>query len=556
MAIKKITALDFGAEFIKLCEVEYISKTKFRVVNFLNIPIPILSLSEADVSKERVIDWDKLGGDLKQKKIEKNFSCEDIILSPQGKDVNTYIISLPFVKKSDIKLLVEREIRRTIAIPADHPQQMSYLKLDEHIKERRKFIDVLVAIASKDAMLNYMDFCENVGLKTKFISIKALSLYSFMKSFYPKEENIAVIDIGSDITTIIIIKNKKLRFMRSMYIAIKEFKTNLMNKLSLTSDEAESMMERFGVGFEEGEDSLEFNRYKKVVLPLRDRFSAELHRSMLYYQERMGIKEKLSHIYICGTGAFLKGIDEALKKRVGIEVSMLSFPDTMELIPEIEKEFKENFLGFVVSLGLACLPQEKEIINLIPKKAKKKVGKKIYFVLTGLLLANLFLLDMNFMKYKKQLNVYNATQNKLKTNLKSYPKDLEKVYQEVSERRRIFEETLNLFYDIQVPQPDWQKFFVTIAKVLDPKILITDFKMEYNKSKWEFDMRGKFSGTYPEAQFVLRKTRLKFEESHSFENIDFEIEKRGDIKLSQKTDYSFTLKGVVKEDILAKRELR
>lgn len=553
MAKKRITAIDFESDRILFCEAEIFPKERLKVNKRHVITIPMLSLPGAEITKEKVIDWDKLTQDLRA--ILKEFSLEFVVLTPPARQINTYVIAMPPVKKAHFAELVRRELEKTIAIPADHPHRLSFLKLGDRIKDGKKVIDVLVAIALQEDMANYLKFCNNLGLRLRMISIRPLALYSLMKNLYPEEANVAIVDIGYDATTIVIIQNGVFRFMRSMYIAIREFQNTLVNKLNLTMEEAEHLLSKNGLDLEGENQDKEYQRYIKALLPVRDRFSAELHRSILYYQERLGHKEKLLRIYLTGRGAYLKGVKQVLKKRLAIDILMLPFPEQLEIAPDIEKDLKESFPLYATALGLITISKEKEKIDLIPKEEKKKLGKKVYLLLSFIIVMSLVFFSTNYNRYRIKIADSKTKEQKLTTAVRSYPADLEQKYQNVEKKKKEYQGTISLFSQIQIPRPNWQDFFFTLANLLDPELLVKELNMEYRQDHWVFTIYGTFSGTFPEAQFILRKTRLKLEESQYFKDINFEIEKKEGLKLSQKAEFNFRLEGSIEEKSFFKKEL-
>jgi len=373
-----------------------------------------------------------------------------------------------------------------------------------------------------------------------------------MENLYPEFKNVVLIDVGSELTSMVVIKDGQLKFARSMYITIGSIVEAVSEENNLPEREVADFISQHGFKIESYPETEEGKKYKRSILKFLDRFRAELQRSILFYQEKFGSGDRVSKIVLTGGGLGVADITEFLKERLKLEIETL--PIAKRLIAG--DDFKSCYSLYASSIGGALISDLKSKFNLAPKVEKDRTGRRIHLEIAVVFLFVYAAIYYLHLGYKNRLSVQKKQLNQIQFEIGSYPGNLEQEYKDVLSKREDFSELEKSFLNLQKPYIEWKGFFTEISNRIDPTMLVVDFWVGFNsEGAMVFQIQGEYEGTYPNAQLVLRKARLSFEESDLFQNIKFEIQRSGKVKIGEIRNYPYTMAGYINSDFLTKREL-
>ena len=192
----------------------------------------------------------------------------------------------------------------------------------------------------------------------------------------------------------------------------------------------------------------------------------------------------------------------------------------------------------------------------MPKVEKDRIGKRIHLEIAVVFLFVYAAMYYLHIGYKNRLSMQKKQLNQIQFEIEGYPENLEQDYNDVLSKKKDFSELEESFLKLQKPYIEWKGFFTEISNLIASDMLVTDFWIGFNsEGAMVFQIQGEYEGTYPDAQLALRKTRLSFEESDLFQNIKFEIQRSGKVKIGEVRSYPYTMAGYISSDFLAKREL-
>ncbi|MDP8253568.1 MAG: pilus assembly protein PilM [Candidatus Kaelpia aquatica] len=552
MKNKKYLSLELSKKNLKIVEIEGSSNGDFKIVYYKNIAIPMLTLPGGEKTKDIVIDWDILLTQFKAEIKDRNYSNSSISLTVPSKDASDAVLTIPIIKGKDIVQFLEREIKKTTVIQEDRNNKIEYLKLGERTVKSGRVQDIFTVLADTDKLNSYLNNFASLGVKPHMFTIKPYTLYSLLQSLYPELNNIVLVDVGNELTSMVIIRDGQLKFARSMYVTIGNIAEVVSQDNNVPEKEIKDFIDQYGFKFESYPETEEGKRYKRSISRFSDKFRAELQRSILFYQEKFGSGDKISKIVLTGGGLEVADITEILKERLKLEVETL--PIAKRLIAD--DDFKSHYSLYASCVGGALISDLKSKFNLAPKVEKARTSKRIYLEIVMVFLFVYATIYYLYLGHKNRFSAQKKQFNQVQFEIDSYPENLEQEYEDVLIKREDSARLRDVFSRLQRPYIGWEGFFTEISNLIDSTMLVVDFWVGFNsEGAMVFQIQGEYEGTYPDAQLVLRKARLSFEESDLFQNIKFEIERSGKVKIGEIRSYSYTMAGYINPDFLTKREL-
>ena len=125
--------------------------------------------------------------------------------------------------------------------------------------------------------------------------------------------NYAMLDIGESRSTLAILKDRKLAFVREISIGGRDLTHSIANMLGKTEEEAEDIKTELRLDSPAENDVPALGAVKALI----DGLCAELQRSFDYYQAQYR-EGAVSHLFMSGGTARMKGLDAFMTGAIGV----------------------------------------------------------------------------------------------------------------------------------------------------------------------------------------------------------------------------------------------
>ncbi|MEN2994325.1 MAG: pilus assembly protein PilM [Thermodesulfovibrio sp.] len=252
-------------------------KKKYELIQW-----EIFELQEGIFGSEGIIESDNLIKTLMKIPSVFNIKNPKVALAISGPTYTAVkIIQVPYINKEEITLNLPLELDKHI------PFSVKEVYYDFHILEQSKdkrLSEILVAVANKQIVNEYINIFEKAGINLVLIDIGSLALYNIYTLNYSDTDTIAVINIGENIINFAISKKNKPLYIRDSTFSI-----------NIDIDKAKD------------EEIREF----------ADEISAEIYRQIEYFKSFMS-EESVKKIYITGfalnSPLFISSIEERLEQ--------------------------------------------------------------------------------------------------------------------------------------------------------------------------------------------------------------------------------------------------
>ncbi len=218
--------------------------------------------------------------------------------------LTTKQMSLPAMPKRDLKEAVRWEMKRdSNADPKD--MVIDYSITGETSQEGAKTLSILAFGAQKGYVEELIKILSAVPIDVMVVDAAPMSLLAAfcINNKVENGVNYALIDVGASNTTLVIVKDGVLRFVRNIPLGGMDMTDAIAERKSLSRTEAEEEKMRHGLSRD--------TNISGPLLEIMDRLSTEISRSFDYYQAQFK-KESIGKGFLSGGSSKLKGVEDYL----------------------------------------------------------------------------------------------------------------------------------------------------------------------------------------------------------------------------------------------------
>ncbi|MBU1164073.1 pilus assembly protein PilM [Patescibacteria group bacterium] len=329
-----------------------ISDFAIRLVNLRKTrsSVSIESFNELKVPAGYIVD-----GEIKD---EENVTklLNKLLLTAQGKKLlKTEVVSvLPetktFIKIITVKKTEKKELPKAIKLELKKhiPINIEEIYLDwQVISENEKTMNVLAGIAPKVIVDSYLNILRKVNLIPLVLEIEAAAISRALIAGDDKAK--IIIDIGAARTGLIVYVHNTIVLTVSLPISGEKVTQEISQTLNIDYQKAEKAKYVCGLDKTRCKGAL-----RKILFNSMDNLVFEIDKAVEFYTTHFPQSEKISQIYLCGGGAYLKKIDKYLSHRIKMEVITGDPLRTIKKDKLKEIKFPVNrSLSYTTAIGLA-----------------------------------------------------------------------------------------------------------------------------------------------------------------------------------------------------------
>ena len=282
------------------------------------------------VVEGEVADHDLLAAEIREFWDSHSFGGKSVVLGVSNQKVIVRLLDFPRMEAEDLKGAIGFEAQDHIPMPLEDAV-LDYLVLGPR-EEGSDYDRVLVVAAQREMIDRYTSALRAAGLRPAGVDVKALSLTRSIlpDPFFGEEGAVLLLDVGSEITNLVITDGGRPLLTRFMPGGLGYFVADVADAANLPADEAEkqALSPRVGLGQEHGggeEEATEADDFDPaLVYDVRrglERAAQALadgvQGSLEHHHSQPGTRE-VSRVLVSGEGALLSGLDEYLGELLGI----------------------------------------------------------------------------------------------------------------------------------------------------------------------------------------------------------------------------------------------
>ncbi len=338
-----IFGLDISSASVKVLQLGK-SNGRIRVDHY-----GIESLPAGAVQEKSINDRDKVAAAIKSAVTKAGIRSQKVCTSISNSIAITKIIKLPnSLTDKEIGLEIELESGKIIPYP------ISDVRLDYTVlgptPNVEGMVNVLVAATKAENVDSISSIIIDAGLTPAIVDIdgyaiaRAFDLVARKLPEQGKDKMIAIFDIGATMSTMNVIDNGDLVFVREQSFGSQQLVDEVQNIYGLTYDEAIQAM-RY--------ETLPKDYYREVLDPFKLSITTQISRACQFFFSA-GEYSTIDYIFLTGGFANTFGMDKVIQDRLQIKTFVANPFDDMVLSTNINKdEFKNLTLRMMKCCGLA-----------------------------------------------------------------------------------------------------------------------------------------------------------------------------------------------------------
>ena len=335
---KPMVGLDIGSSSIKVVQVER-HGTEALLKDF----------GSAELLPEAIVDGEIMDRQLVVETLQNLFESKRIKTRSVASAVSGRAV---IVKKIQMDRMTPEDAREAINWEAEQhvPYDINEVCLDFQILEGNsdpKHMEVLLVAAKREMLVSYSDLIREAGLSPLVLDVDAFAVQNVLSLNYDfaPEEVVAMVDVGSEISNINIVKNGIPLYTQDLSLGGANFVDMVQKTFNLSQAEAEAAVR--------GEEKVEFDM-NNVIREVAEELAMGIERSILYLQTS-GETEQLSRILLTGGGVRIPGLVPYLQERHASPVEVADPLRRVQYDPALfgDKRPEEVAPSLTVGLGLA-----------------------------------------------------------------------------------------------------------------------------------------------------------------------------------------------------------
>ncbi len=340
---KLVVGVDIGSHAVKVCQLQRSDKA-YTVINLGSAILP-----EGAVDDGTLIEPEIVGQAIAE--LFKNLKIKE---KKVGFSISGYSV---IVKKVNLEVMDEEELEEHIKSEAEQyiPFDLDDVYLDfQDLKTNRvgeDRTDVMLVAAKKEVVDDYLEMLEDLKLQPVIVDVDGFALENTYEYNYPKEENVALVDIGASKMNINVIANGISVVARDIVIGSRQLTEQIQSAFDLDFDEAEAL--KLGhIPAEEKQAQIE-----EIFSSTCSQWVLEIKKAIDLYHSN-NPDSPLNRLVLSGGGAKVAGLAKFLEQETEVEVELFNpFINMSVNSKKIDKNYIEN-IGpeMAIATGIAIRP--------------------------------------------------------------------------------------------------------------------------------------------------------------------------------------------------------
>ena len=336
--------MDISSSSIKMVELVDAGKGAVRVEHYCIEPLAKDAVVDGNVANlEAVTDavqraWKRLGTRTK-----------NVALAlPAAAVITKKIVVAAGLREQELELQVETEANQYI------PFALEEVNLDFQVvgpaPSSPDEVEVLIAASRKEKVEDRVAVAEAAGLKALVMDVDSyavqISFDLIKKQFQDdgKDQNVALVDIGANVTNITVLRNDQAVYTREQAFGGAQLTQDIMRQYGMSLEEAEQMKRAGG---------LPENYEAEVLRPFMESAALEIQRAMQFFFTSTPYNS-VDHILLTGGSAVIPGLDEIVSTRTQVNTVIANPFSSMAISPRIQlKRLVTDAPSLMVACGLA-----------------------------------------------------------------------------------------------------------------------------------------------------------------------------------------------------------
>lgn len=332
-----LVGLDIGSRTLKLAEAED-KKKGWNLSKFGMLEITPGLIEEGSIRNPEAVA-DSIRQLFKIHKVKET----NVAISVGGYSTIVKNISVPTMEEDQLQETIHFEAEQYI------PFDINDVRIDFQILGENETnpnqMNVLLVAAKKDMVNDYVNLVQLAGLNPCLIDVDAFALQNIYEiNYHPEGENVALIDIGANKTTLNILKGNHSVFMRDVSLGCQQINLKIVSMTGCSIEEAEHLYST------EDADNLPSKEVLEAVSTMATDWCTEIRRALDFFYSTYH-DDQIRRILLSGGGARIKKFRQLLAVETSSEVEIINPFESIS----VDSGFDTNYLEQIAPQAAICM---------------------------------------------------------------------------------------------------------------------------------------------------------------------------------------------------------
>lgn len=505
---------------------------------------------------------------LKKALSEAGPGAKEVTVAVSGSDLNVSSLPMQNMDRKNLAGALLLEVFSKFNFPTDNTY-CGYEVIElPHLQKENK-IQVISVVARKSLVNRVGMLCRKAKLLPVLVSAAPFALENIVRSVAePDEKEFAVIDVGSESTTICFISDDRLMYSRDINIASNDIDEAITGtydtadgKVEVFPADAGYLKKTYGIPLSgkvlETADGRQIpvDKLSNRMLPVLERLLTEIQRTLSYYKSNYKVSQ-LDRVFLTGGGGKMANLDALVSRGMGAPATVL---DPLEKCAVDYARFDREKIRsdsplLAVAMGLALDQKKKVDLTTADMKMEKQMGpvQRIIIMMSVICLAALAALY----GYQK---MYEAGRRK---DLATFRKSSETLAPSVEKIERLatlkkgVRNYQGLYKGLAGVQPRWEGLLKELSAIAPENLYLEQLEIRSLSDKKLINLRGVIFGGQTPVDSALSNFLVKLEASPFFRNINLISSEKGRIYDYKAVNFYITCEVIYLAPSIGKKKLQ
>lgn len=304
MATTTVIGLDIGSMSVRAVECSH-GKDGPAITGYGQVLLPPGAIQAGLIQDPKAVTLA-----VRQLRATNQFHTRTVILGITSQQAVVREMSVANLPRADLRKSLPFQVRDLLPLPVER-SVLDFLPLEN--PGRNETVRGLLVAAPKEAVLSAVQAVERAGLTVSKVDLSSLALLRATARLDEQVE--AIVDVGTQITTVVVHADGVPSIVRTIPRGGAEITTAISNRLGLPVPEAESLKCQVGLRPENGAEVAEAVR--EAIRPLMNEI-----RGSFAYLTTGGRHTQVTRLVLTGGGALLPGLPEMLATQLDMAVEV------------------------------------------------------------------------------------------------------------------------------------------------------------------------------------------------------------------------------------------
>jgi type IV pilus assembly protein PilM len=309
--------LDIGSGVVKLVAIDH-SRSRPEIIQVLTTPLPADAVVEGEVM-DPVLVVETVRSLIAAAGLRK----PAVLAAVGGHDVIVKKIPMDRMSQSDAREVIRWEAEQHV------PFDMQNVLLDFQILDPdgdSAQMAVLLVAAKRELIENRLSMMTDAGLEPAVMDVEAFALHNAFEFNYPEARTgtVALVNIGHETTNVNLVRDGMPALVRDVPFGIRRLKEALQRERNMTGEQASEVLEG------RGDPAI----LRSLLDDRVDELAVAVERAVAFVQTQLP-GQGLGTVYLCGGGATIAGMADALARRMNTRVEVANPLQRVAVRPEV-----------------------------------------------------------------------------------------------------------------------------------------------------------------------------------------------------------------------------